>query len=368
MVLLPTEKIVSGDLPLRLPRQLDESSGSLSELADKAERIEAARASRVVELIGVEDAKQTVASLPHSGKIMLVSLAGLAGGLLTGLGMSGWDSLLAAYAGAGAGYAAGFVLSFVVVLAVERHPSLARLRPLAVEGLQAASYAWRKVALALRPARLLISLGLLFLCSNYLLGRYPLPQRLQPYILPSQWVGGVILAWLAVSFWLDFFVTAVKAALMEEPFEELAPPVLSLRALVRVPRDLAALAFYALPVLTLPLLPLLPLRLAGVRVAGSASPFHLPGTLLIARRRSGDFAILWLLLLLYGSAMAAVISVGVMLCHWLGPLLEMFLSAASRELILAALDLAVAATAGSFFCLAGARCVGIFGRCCAGQE
>lgn len=368
MAPLSAQNIAREELSLRLPRQLDENTGSLSELADKAERIEAARSSKVVALIGVEDAKRPVASLPHSGKIMLVSLTGLGGGLLTGLGISGWHSLLAAYAGAGIGYAAGFVLSFVVVLSVEKHSSLARLRPLTVDGLQAASFAWRKLGLALRPAWLLMTLGLIFLCSDYLLGMYPLPERLQPYVFPCRLGGGILFAWLAVSFWLDFFITAVKAAMTEEPLEALAPPALSLWSLIKVPRDLAAMAFYALPVLTLPLLPLLPLRLAGVRVADSSSPFHLPGTMLIARRRGDDFAILWLLLLLYGSAMAAAISIGIMLCHLLGSLLGMFLNLATQEFIVASLNLAVIALAGSFFCMVGARCVGIFGRSCADQD
>lgn len=400
---------VDSSATLPLPPAADDGK-SLSELSE-GPAVAEARGPGQIELDGLDE--PTAAAQPHTSLIYLAGAVGLALGLLTGLAFFPGRRALMAYLLAAAGWMGGFVLAFLAMLGADRHDHMGKLKPLAVGCLRAGRFAWANLRDFRRPIILIAVYCLAVFAGTVILG-----QVLERVALPAQTADIVVLGALALAafvgllvlgYWLDVLVDVVREATTDgsaEPdiheTEEAADTETgdadsakthepaagessgtndqSLmpefpagdatqhglgRSLRMGVRGLGVLVLFVLPVVTIPLLPLALLRLAGSRVRGRGGLTDFPGTIWIARRRPDDFAVLWLMLLLWGSALALAIAVTVMVLSLPGGFLPSDGQVGDAVAIAtSALDTLAVSLAGGFFGLVLCRCIGLFGRQC----
>ena len=290
------------------------------------------------------------------------------------------------YIGGALGWVAGFVVACLFILSVDREDNRLRcpscqenfpdgtelcpqcaseltgpsVNPIARGGLHAGSYAlegkWAVAAVAL--------LG--FIGGAIAQAMYQAASQ-RSYLTVWGWgLIGLILLWLG-GYLLEFLLSAVVQTLRMDNKPPPLPSLLSGRIVLAALGAAGIACVYVLPLVTLPLVPLAALHLAAMGMGKALNPKR---TVTAARRRPGDFVVLWLvtflwvagLLLSLALAVAAFIGMD-RIPAWLGTADTPGVNAvrAGMWIVLTALKFATVSALVGVFGLAIARCIGLLG-------
>jgi hypothetical protein len=314
----------------------------------------------------------------------IVGLFGMVWGVLIGAMWFAADRAIAAYVGAGFGWVVGFVLGFMLAAAGDKdRPARARcplchnvfaaetgtcsfcgsplqtqiFSPLTADCLKAASYPLEDVVTIYWMALSLTGGYVLVRGMDHLVGVFP-----SVLTVLGPWRPALIglAGFLVFVHWMGRFLNAVRDTLPE--LHRIPGARYSwARKVVLGMGGLGVLAFYTVPVVTFPLLPLGLLRLGAGSVRGA---FDLVTTVRMAWKYTSDFAILWLMLLLWSSALFLSVAVGAAAVYFLGGLTPNVEGASgiTLSMIVSAIGAMAVGFAGSIFGLTYFRCIGLFGR------
>ena len=322
---------------------------------------------------------------PVAGIVFAIGLLGMALGLIAGLSWAGSHPILAGYGGAALGWVAGFIFAFFIIWGAERAEggkvqcplcrnvfpfgtqtcnwcgtSLAGLspHPLTAHCLKAGSYAASNITSVYWLA-ILVAAGVLLFAGVFHLLRV-FPSILEPWRLAM--IGFcAIVGFIIFACWLQFLLSCIGQTLLGCDKVPDVPRLCAGKNILTGIKALAVLAVYVLPLFTMPLLPL---GLLSMGSAGRRSAFDLVGSVRLVRRHAKDFAVLWLLLLVWSSGAVLAIAVAMLLLHWLAALIPPMEGASGTVLSLVSSTVA-AAILGAISCLFGLatfRCIGLFGR------
>ncbi len=305
---------------------------------------------------------------------------GMIGGLILGVVQSPGDVVMGAYVGAAIGWVGGFMVAFLFAFSGQRDSGKVRcqacgnlfpadtqtcgwcgapieqqaLSPLAVDCLGAFSYARRGAWSVAWATIIAVAASLIWLGCQYVADSSPGTG----YVWVVAALGGLI-GLAMTGYMLEFFSGAIDLT-VREPDKPPSFGAFGPRSLLMATRAVGVVVVYVLPVLTLPLLP------AGLMLMdshGLSDAMGLRRAVDIVRRRPHDYAILWLMVLLWAGAMALAITLAALGNSFLFDLLPADPQAAQ---VVEGLDFClvtgVVSAIAAAFGLAIFRCIGSFAR------
>lgn len=392
------ELIPAGSRPLASKSEKDKQQGQATaeQTAVKLEK----QAKQIVFSRILDDlpsAEMPVAPAPEEGDvlehkqagwtILILGMLGILAGMAVGLAFFDTHKLAAVYIGGAAGWAAGFAVAFLIVLNSDKsegwrircpichnlHPSDAQscswcgadmtgatIHPLAADCLGAGSFGLSNTLSILWMALLAVAMTFLFCGTIRLIDLQGQYLGQWTYVMAG---ACVVVGILTLGFLMQFFLSATSQTLTHSRTAPDMPPVFALANLLAVGQMIAVAALYIAPILTMPLLPLGLLRLASPKLG---HPLDIRGVFRIAWRNPKEFAILWLMMLLWAAGLGLSVAVIVMVSSPINSLLPQAPPDSASEAILSivlwSVAMAALAIATCIFGLAIFRCIGQFGR------
>jgi hypothetical protein len=323
--------------------------------------------------------------------LLVMGIAGIVGGAVGGFFLLGSHPIAGVYAGGALGWVAGFMVACLFILSAERDESRLRcpacgqsfpdgtelcsqcggvltgpsVNPVARGGLHAGSY-------ALGGKKAVAAMALLGFVGGGFAQAVYLAVSPRSYLNGWGWgliaLAGLLLAYLG-GYLLEFLLSVVVQTLrvVGSPPPPLPSP-LSGRAVLTALGAVGIVCVYALPLVTLPLLPLALLHLSAGGMGKALNPRL---ALTVGLRRSGDFAVLWLVIFLWVAGL--LLSLALAVAAFIGmDRIQALLSAADTpwanalragmSILLTALKSGMVSAFLCVFGLAIARCIGLFGR------
>ena len=297
--------------------------------------------------------------------VFLFGLIGMAAGFSAGWIFFRQNGVLAAYVGSGLGWVAGFVLALIAVASVERTDDAdapkppAPPDPIVGDCLQAMDYGTASTA----GIFLLVIFSLGAQLSVAILWR--LIAQFPSWPAEACWTVAAVCAlieFLFAAYALRVCLDIVKNCIAGSACAPSMPRGGFLLMLGTGVRGAGLLMLYVLPLVTIPLLPLGILALAH---SDGAAAFDLRWARRAALQRPAQLVMLWLMLLMWGAVMAAVMAVVVLggsaLDRLVGPAQEGY----QGETIFMALHAAwvtALSVIGAILGCAMFHCIGIFGK------
>ena len=342
-------------------------------------------------------AEMPVAPVPEEGDvlehkqagwtILILGMLGILAGVAVGLTFFDSHKLAAVYIGGAAGWAAGFATAFMIVLNSDKsedrrircpichnlHPSDTQtcswcgsalsnvtIHPLAADCLAAGSFGLSNTLSILWMALLAVAMTFLFSGTFHLVTLQGEHLGQWTYVMAG---ACVVVGIVTLGFLMQFFLSATSQTLTHSRTAPDMPPVFTLANLIVVGQIIAVSALYIAPILSLPLLPLGLLRLASPKLG---HPLDIRGIFRIAWRNPKEFAILWLMMLLWAAGLGLSLAIIVMVSSPVDSLLPQAPPGSASEAILSivlwSVAMAALAIATCIFGLAIFRCIGQFGR------
>jgi len=316
--------------------------------------------------------------------IFLVGLFGIGAGFVGGFYCLPFGRVVGGYLGAAAGWVAGFLLAFLLLLANKAQASRLRcsvckkvfpvgtevcnwcgsvlsgpeLDPLVADCLRAGAYALSNRASLYWMSLLLATVAALVFGILEALRRFPAElASARPGLIGLCWLIG----FLTFAHWLRYLLETIGGTVNMSDRVGSAPRYWSFRNVGLGLVGLGVLAAYVLPMLTMPLLPLGLLAISGSR---KGIAFNLPAVVRAAWRNAKDFALMWLLLLLWSSGLALTAALAAALWYGMSVLVppSQDISGIAMSIAFLAVTAGLAGAAGTAFALAMFRCIGLFAR------
>jgi hypothetical protein len=319
------------------------------------------------------------------GGAFVLGLIGIACGLVAGAMTYKSAPITGAYVGAGVGWVVGFVFALMVIFAIDKE-DFRKVRctvcdnifpagtdactfcgsklleqsvsPLAAECLRAGSHAMRNKTTIYWMAMLLMIANVLIFGAYHLLNAFG-------DVLGAGRIGVIaicaIVGLWVFGYWSEFFAKAVADA-MYRPLNPASLPAFRILGTFGMGfRGLGMLVVYVVPVFTFPLLPLGMLALGAGR---RRNLLDLTGAVAVVWKHTKDFAVLWLVILMWLSAIGLGVSLIAMTVYLVNPLLPDVggSTAIAFSMLIASGAALMLAVVVSVFGLAIFRSVGMFAR------
>jgi len=319
------------------------------------------------------------------GGAFVLGYVGMACGLAGGVLLFKTAPIFGAYAGSTIGWVVGFVFALMVIFAIDKADfrqvrcavcdnifpagtpactfcgsrlSAQAVSSLAAECLWAGSHAVKDKATIYWMAMLLVLTNVLIFGTYHFLNEFSTLHLAGRAALIA--LCALVGFWIC-GYWFEFFAKGVADAMYRPVSAPSLPRLRLLRTLGMGLKGLGMLLIYVAPIFTLPLLPLGMLALGTGRRRGM---FNLTGGVAVVWNHTKDFAILWLLILMWLAAIALGVSLIAMVIYLLNQVIPDI--GGSTEVAFSMMVSSVAAmmfgAVISVFGLAIFRSVGMFAR------
>jgi hypothetical protein len=310
---------------------------------------------------------------------MLGMLLGLViGGKAFGVG---W--LFGGFIGAGIGWVAGFIFALLCVLAAGKSDSgkarcpvcrnmfppemttcgwcgssleIGAADPLVTDSLHAYRYGLSNIETVMRVVILLVMADVAVAACVHFSEAFEQVAKFRTLLYP---LCGLVVLLVAMRL-VRLMMSAVRRTMLSEKRAPDMPRLFSLKNIVEGFLGVVLLAGYFV---TLFLIPLLPMALVLLAAPGRKNAFNPARTAKLAWRHARDYAILWMVLMLYVAGMA--LSITIILEAYSQVPCAARVGDGMEALMCTLLSAALTAFLGGFCCIFGlsiCRCVGLFGK------
>ncbi len=381
----PGEGKSPGAAPADGPAESEAAKGAGFDDASLLDVEDALAADELFELEQMPPADGDVlASRPAMAAIFVLGVVGVAAGAAAGAGLAVGNRVLGAYVGGGVGWIGGFIIAFLLAFVAERDeptdvkcttcgarvpadadacglcgapaPSAA-LNPLAAQSLSAGGYAISNPAGLLWMVLLLTFATFVAAGAGEAMGFYG--DALGEYRLAIHAVGG-LLGFVLFAYWMEYLLSTIPEAAGRRQHAPKAPDPFSPLFLLTGVKVVVVLLIYGATLIGLPLLPVALLAAGSPNRGGWANPIDVARA---AWRSGREFAICWLMILLWTAPLVLGVAIIVLLYHYvsqLGPF------GAEMQVVVSLVTKALTAAVGGLvtgaFALAIFRCIALFGR------
>lgn len=325
-----------------------------------------------------------LASRPAMAAIFVLGVVGIAAGAAAGAGLAADNRILGAYVGGTVGWIGGFIIAFLLAFVAERDeptdvkcttcgarvpaeadacglcgapaPSAA-LNPLAAQSLSAGGYAISNPAGLLWMVLLLTFATFVAAGTGEAMDFYG--DAVGEYRVALYALGG-LLGFVLFAYWMEYLLSTIPEAAGRRQHAPKAPDPFSPLFLLTGVKVVVVLLIYGATLIGLPLLPVALLAAGSPNRSGWANPVDVARA---AWRSGREFAVCWLMILLWAAPLVLGLAVIVLLYHYVSQLGSF---GAEMQVVVSLLTRALTALVGGLvagvFALAIFRCIALFGR------